>query len=362
MTSKLAGVSVLAAAALGIAGGLGFSSLGDSDSVPDAAAIAAPPAVSRSQDVSRPRTALSGGIPSVVERVQPVVVSVLVETSDGGAEGSGVVFDGRKGLVVTNAHVVADAVSVEVVLANGERLDARVRATDPLTDIAVLSVDRSDLPQARFADDLPRVGELAIALGNPLGFENSVTAGIVSGLHRVIPSGGQTPSLVDLIQTDAPISPGNSGGALVDAAGSVIGINVAAIPPTPDTRAASIGFAIPARTAASVVRQLLETGQARHAFLGIQPANLTPDVVRRFDVEAEEGVLVVSVAPGGAAARAGLRRGDVIVAFKGHPIRILEDLFGTLRRYRPGDRIVLTVVRGDERLSLRVVLRDRTGN
>jgi serine protease DegQ len=264
---KISRLPILAAVALGIAGGFGFSTLAVTESTSKAPALSAPVPMTATTDVIRRPQAdeLRGDafsrIPAIVERVQPVVVSVLVRTSEGGAEGSGVVFDGRRGLVVTNNHVVADATGVDVVLADGQRLDARVYATDALSDLALLAVERGGLPQARFADDLPRVGELAIALGNPLGFENSVTAGIVSGLHRAIPSAGQAPSLVDLIQTDAPISPGNSGGALVDRQGKVIGINVAAIPPTQQTRAVSIGFAIPAQTAVSVVRQLLQTGE-----------------------------------------------------------------------------------------------------
>ncbi len=199
MQVKISRLPILAAVALGIAGGFAFSTLVAMESAPEEPAVAAPAPTGATNGPSRtPAANPRGGdvfsrIPAIVERVQPVVVSVLVRTTDGGAEGSGVVFDGRRGLVVTNNHVVVNATGVEVVLADGQRLDARVYATDALTDLALLAVERSDLPQARFADDLPRVGELAIALGNPLGFENSVTAGIVSGLHRTIPSRGRRP-------------------------------------------------------------------------------------------------------------------------------------------------------------------------
>lgn len=373
MNLTLAQLPLLAAVALGVAGGFGVAALTVKESVPLAPAATmravtprapapGPERPSPSQAVESQGGDVFGRIPAIVDRVQPAVVSVLVKTAEGGAEGSGVVFDGRRGLVVTNNHVVADAIAVEVVLVNGERLDARVEATDALTDLALLTVERAGLPEARFADELPRVGELAVALGNPLGFENSAAAGIVSGLHRVIPSGGRSPSLVDLIQTDAPISPGNSGGPLVDGRGRVVGINVAAIPPTQETRAASIGFAIPARTVVSVLQQLSETGQVRHAFLGIQPANLTPDVLERFDVVAEEGVLVVTVSKGGAAAHAGLRTGDVIVAFGREPIRIVDDLLGALRRYDVGDGIVLGVLRDGKRVSVPVTLAGQTGS
>jgi S1-C subfamily serine protease len=283
-----------------------------------------------------------GEIPSVVDRVQPSVVSVLVPEG----QGSGVVYD-ADGLIVTNAHVVGDTRAAEVVLLNGTHLEARVRATDLVTDLALLEVDRDGLPAAEFAKALPDVGELAIAMGNPLGFENTVTAGIVSGVNRAIPSGGQTPALVDLIQTDAPISPGNSGGALVGADGKVIGINVAFIPP--EARAVSLGFAIPAPTVISVVDQLIESGEARHAFIGINPVQVTPQLDEAFELGVDSGVLVREVV-GEPAERAGMRAGDVIVRFDGKTIETVEDLFADLRRVEPGEEVEVTIVReGDER-------------
>src|SRR5918999_81625 len=161
-----------------------------------------------------------------------------------------------------------------------------VLAASESFDLAVLEIEGRNAPAAELADALPEVGELAVAIGNPLGFENTVTAGIVSGLHRSIPSGGLTPALVDLIQTDAPISPGNSGGALVNADGEVIGINVAYLPPG-QTGAVSLGFAIPAPTAAQVVEQLLATGRVELAYLGIQPIQVTPQLAARFDLAVE---------------------------------------------------------------------------
>jgi serine protease DegQ len=305
----------------------------------------------------RPGQASGGGlfgeIPAIVDRVQPSVVSVLV----GEGQGSGVIYD-QDGLIVTNAHVVGSARVAEIVLLSGVRLEARVRATDPLTDLALLEVERDGLPAAEFAEALPDTGELAIAMGNPLGFENTVTAGIVSGVNRSIPSGGQTPALVDLIQTDAPISPGNSGGALVGGDGKVIGINVAFIPP--EARAVSLGFAIPAPTVTSVVEQLVETGHARHAYLAIRPAQVTPQLDEAFGLGAESGVLAREVIDGGPADEAGMRAGDVIVRFGGEEIETVEDLFTELREVEPGDEVELTVVReGDER-ELTVELGERS--
>jgi len=290
-------------------------------------------------------------IPDIVDELQPSVVSVVVENG----EGSGVIVDADT--VVTNAHVIGDADEAQVVLASGRRLDATVEAIDPRTDLALLSLPGEDLPAATFAEELPRVGELAIALGNPLGFEKTVTAGIISGLHRAVPSSGQTPALIDLIQTDAPISPGNSGGALVNARGEVIGINVAYIPP--EARAVSIGFAIPAATVTSVVEQLQENGRVRHAFLGVQPGDLTPQLSERFGIEAESGVLVVSITEDSPAGEAGIEEGDVIVALDGQDVLIVEDLLARLREREPGDEVELAVLRDGERREIGVTLADR---
>ncbi len=321
---------------------------GDEEAVQTATTVEAAPAGSSDggEDVF-------GRIPEIVREVAPSVVAVL--RADGG-QGSGVIWD-EAGIVVTNDHVVQGASEIEVAFATGAREPARVRATDPRTDLAVLEVDRDGLPAAEFADQLPEVGELAVALGNPLGFENTVTAGIVSGLHRAIPSGGQTPALVDLLQTDAAISPGNSGGALVDAEGRVIGINVAYIPP--QARAVSIGFAIPAPEVVDVVTQLLEEGEVEHAFLGVRPAPLTPQIAERFGIDTDEGVLVISVVPGSGAAGAGVEAGDVLLAVDDEPMRQVEDLLSLLREHAPGDRVELTILRdGDER-TIPVTLTDR---
>jgi serine protease DegQ len=295
-----------------------------------------------------------GGIPDIVRRVEPSVVSVLLEQGIG----SGVIWH-ADGLIVTNQHVVAGAQTVTVALATGERLTATVEASDVRTDLALLRVDRSDLPAAEFAESLPEVGALAIAIGSPLGFENTVTAGIVSGLGRALPPGATQPAaLVDLIQTDAAISPGNSGGALVDAAGRVIGINVAYIPPQ-QTGAVAIGFAIPATTVIPVVEQLLETGQVRHAFLGVGGAEVTPAMAQAFNLGVDQGVLVQDVEPGTPAQQAGIEPGDVLVELGGERLDSVEDLLTLLRRRSPGDEVVIRIVRGGERTDVTVVLAER---
>lgn len=299
---------------------------------------------------AREGEAIMGRVPDIVQRVQPSVVTVITDRG----EGSGVVY--RPGTVVTNHHVVAGARTVRIALASGERIDAKVRATDERSDLAVLDVSPADLPPASFAKSLPRVGSLAIAMGNPLGFENTVTLGIISGLGRSIPgSASETLALIDLVQTDAPISPGNSGGALIDAAGTVVGINVAYIPPQ-TAGAVSLGFAIPAPTVTAVVDELLRDGNVNHPFLGLQPQPLTPEIARQLNVSTESGVIALDVEDGGPAAAAGVLPGDVIVSVEGRAVRSVEDLLAALRNHRPGERVKVALERDGNKQELTVTL------
>jgi serine protease DegQ len=197
-----------------------------------------------------------------------------------------------------------------------------------------------------------------VAIGSPLGFENTVTAGIISGLHRQIPgSAQQSQSLVDLIQTDAPISPGNSGGAVVNARGQVVGISEAFIPPSQG--AVSIGFATPAATVVNVVGQLLRSGRAQHAFMGIQPGDLTPQIAQQLGVSASGGVVVLDVVADGPAAKAGMRPGDVITALDGKQVATVEDFLAALRQHRPGDVVTASYLRGSAKQEAKVTLADR---
>lgn len=293
-------------------------------------------------------------VPAVAARMQPSVVTVLVP----GGNGSGVVYS-EDGLILTNEHVVRGARTVQVAFADGQRVDGLVTATDPVTDLALVQADRRDLPPARFATELPEVGSLAVVIGSPLGFQNTVTAGIISGLHREIPgSAAQGQALVDLIQTDAPISPGNSGGAVVNAEAEVVGISEAYIPP--QAGAVALGFAIPAATAVDVAEQLRTTGRASHAFAGLVPAPITPEIARALRLTDPRGVIVAGLSQGGPAARAGLRPGDVITAVDGQATDTPEDFLSVLRRHDPGDTVTLTVraVDGGTRRS-RITLVDR---
>jgi serine protease DegQ len=293
-------------------------------------------------------------IPGIVRKVEPSVVTI---SHDQGT-GSGVVWS-RDGVVVTNAHVVGDVRTVEVAFFDGRRAGGRVRATDPDTDLAVVDVERTDLQPATFQKQLPAVGELAVAMGSPLGFQNTITAGIISGLHREIPGSAEQGirSLVDLVQTDAAISPGNSGGALVNGRGEVVGINVAYIPP--EQGAVAIGFAIPGATAVDVVGQLLRNGRATHSYLGIQPDQVTREVAAQLGLDQARGVVVLSVVGGGPAAQAGLRPGDVIVRLDDANVDTVEDLFGELRQRRPGSQVRLTFVRDGREQQATVTLADR---
>jgi S1-C subfamily serine protease len=284
---------------------------------------------------------------------------VAILREDGG-EGSGVIWS-EDGVIVTNNHVVQGLDRVTVAYADGQRDQADVEATDPRSDLAVVRVERDGLPAARFRDELPRVGELALAIGNPLGFEESVTAGIISGLGRSIPGTAATTSaLTDLIQTDAPISPGNSGGALVGGDGEIIGINVAYLPP--GGGAVSIGFAIPAPTTVDVVEQLLEDGEVEHAYMGIRPATLDLQTARAYELPVEAGAVLIDVVAGGPAGEAGLEPGDIIVGLDGERVESAEDLLTLLRRHAPGDEVEVQAVRPDgEEVAVTVTLGELPG-
>jgi serine protease DegQ len=301
--------------------------------------------------------AATGGIPEIVRKAEPSVVTVAHDQGTG----SGVVWS-KDGVVVTNNHVVSAegqvVQQVEIAFFDGRRVPGTVRATDPSTDLAVVQVDRKDLKPATFQRALPQVGELAVAVGSPLGFENTVTAGIISGLHREIPGSAAQGirSLVDLIQTDAAISPGNSGGALVNGRGEVVGISVAYIPPAQG--AVSIGFAIPSATTIDVVGELLRTGRATHAYLGIVPDQVTPDIAGQLGLDQAAGVLVMEVGEGTPAADAGLRPGDVLIGLDEQRLDTVEDFLGELRQHRPGDRVNLTIVRDGREQQVEATLAD----
>jgi serine protease Do len=306
----------------------------------------------------------------VAAEVEPSVVQVNVSgvqrtpfgTQKQEGIGSGVIYR-SDGYIITNNHVVEGARTVEVAFADGTTEQGEVVGTDPITDLAVIKVNRDGLPAASFSDDRQlSVGQLTVAIGSPSGFQSTVTSGVLSGMGREFPpeltGGQQESSLVDLLQTDAPISPGNSGGALADRDGQVIGINVAYLPPN-ETGAEGIGFAIPSYTVVSVADQLIQSGEAQHPYLGVAVSDLTPQVSNRFGVSAESGALIAKVEPGGPADGAGIRAGDVVTGLDSTDIRSSGDLLSALRQYQPSDKVELTILRDSQESTFDVQLGER---
>ena len=263
--------------------------------------------------------------------------------------GSGFVFT-PDGYVLTNSHVVSGARRISVTLLDGRKLPGHVVGDDPDTDLAVIRLhEASDLTPVSFGDSSAlRVGQIAVAVGNPFGFDCTVTAGVVSALGRSLRT--QSGRLVDdVIQTDAALNPGNSGGPLVDARGHVIGVNTAMILP-----AQGICFAIAVNTVTFVVAKLIHEGRIRRSYLGVAGQNvpLHRRVVRFHDLPLESAVFVVSVEPDSPGARAGVRDGDLIVGFEGKPIAGIDDLHKLLTEDQADREASLIVVRGSERVAL----------
>jgi len=266
------------------------------------------------------------------------------------AAGSGVVVDAEHGYVLTNHHVIQDARQVVVALKDNRRFPARLVGSDAGTDIALLKIEAKDLTALRFGDsDALQVGDFVLAIGNPFGLGQTVTSGIVSALGR---SGLNIEGYENFIQTDASINPGNSGGALVNLRGELVGINTAIIGPSGGN--IGIGFAVPANMARAVMSQLIRFGEVRRGRLGISTQDLTPALAKSLGVRAREGVVVAEVQPGSTAAAAGLRKGDVVVALNGRPMRSSAEMRALLAVTPAGETVEMRVLRGTEERSLRV--------
>jgi S1-C subfamily serine protease len=265
--------------------------------------------------------------------------------------GSGFVFT-PDGLVLTNSHVIDRAARIMVTVPDGREVAADLVGDDPETDLAVLKITAPGLAVAQFGDSARlRPGQLVVAVGNPYGLQHTVTAGVVSALGRSLRA--RSGRLMDnIIQTDAALNPGNSGGPLVTTRGDVVGVNTAMI-----LGGQGLSFAVPSNTAQLVVPQLLRDGRVRRSYIGIgvQDVPLLRRVVRFFGLPATSGVLVVSVEAGSPAARAGLRDGDILVAFAEHPVAGADDLHRLLTEERIGQRLPVAVIRGTERLRLDVM-------
>src|ERR1022692_3458477 len=305
--------------------------------------------------------AYSRAVTGAAGRVSPSVVNIEVHQATGRSRsgeprerrggGSGFVFT-PDGLILTNSHVVHDARRIEVTLADGRRMPASAIGDDPASDLAVVRVDEPGLTAATLGDSQElRVGQLVVAIGNPYGFQSTVTAGVVSALGRSLRSySGRL--IDDVIQTDAALNPGNSGGPLVDSAGRIVGVNTATILP-----AQGICFAIGINTAKFVASRLLRDGRIRRSYIGVsvQTVPLHRRVVRFHDLPKETGVVVISVEEKSPAQRAGVHEGDVIVALEGHPVAGVDDLHRVLTDVRVGASCSLTVLRHTEKLELQIV-------
>jgi S1-C subfamily serine protease len=275
-------------------------------------------------------------------------------------QGSGVIIDGAKGLILTNAHVVDQVDRVEVTLADGRHVDGAVVGADPVTDLAVVKVEEThDLEAARLGDsEALEVGDWAIALGSPYGLERTVTLGIISSLHRDINALGFADKRLDLIQTDAAINPGNSGGPLINAVGDVIGINTL----VRSGPGAGLGFAIPINLARNVSAQLSTGGQVIHPYLGLQLVPLTARRARDnnrdpnalLQLPERDGALVQRVLEGSPAEAAGLRRGDLVVSLADHSVTDPRTLLQQVEHATVGQSLPLTVIRGQRELNLSI--------
>lgn len=271
-------------------------------------------------------------------------------------QGSGLIIDGKNGYVLTNEHVVHDVIGrngdIKVSLPNKQTYPARVIGADPQYDIAVLKIDGSGLPEAKLgsSEDLV-IGETAIAIGNPFGFRNTVTVGVISALDRTLDT--DNGRLDGLIQTDAAINPGNSGGPLCDIDGNVIGINTAII-----SGAEGLGFALAASSIKPVVEELIKYGRVRHGWIGMTFWDISQRIARQLGLGTTDGALVAEVYKGGPADQAGIKPGDVVLEANGNKITSVADMQDVLRKARAGDVMSLRVWRRGQSLSFKVRLID----
>jgi S1-C subfamily serine protease len=353
------GLAGLVAGAL-IGGGAGA---GVATMLDDPSGTSGTSSVAQNVVIQNPKTATTAT--AAAAKAAPSVVTIYVAGGSGSGSGSGVVLT-KDGYVLTNNHVVAEAGTngtVQVRTSDGTLYDATVVGTDAASDLAVVRLDGAeDLTPATFADsDDVQVGDVAVAIGAPLGLSNTVTDGIISATDRAVQTGStqDDATVLDALQTDAAINPGNSGGALVNGAGEVIGINsaiatVAAGVPGSQSQSGNIGvgFAIPSNTAQRIAKQIIETGSATRAFLGVSARNATDDQNGDIGTGAE----IVSVEPDSAASTAGLQPGDVVTAVGDRPVTTSTELTAAVRSHAPGEKVDLTVRRGEQTRTAEVTL------
>ena len=263
--------------------------------------------------------------------------------------GSGVIVS-PNGYILTNQHVVEAADEIQIALADGQTLPAKVVGADPETDLAVLKIEASNLPAIVFADaDSLKVGDWVLAVGNPFGVGQTVTAGIVSALGRTH-LGINT--FENFIQTDAAINPGNSGGALVDAAGNLVGVNSAIYSRTGGSQ--GIGFAIPVSIARQVMEQIIKSGSVTRGWVGVEVQDMTPELAESFSLKTTEGALIAGVLKGGPADAGGIRPGDILLAVNGKKVSDSASLLNLIAELQPGEAAQLTVARKQQSLDLKI--------
>ena len=267
--------------------------------------------------------------------------------------GSGVVIDGENGYIVTNNHVVARADDIDITLSDGRVLEAELVGTDQAVDLALLQVTSDSLHEIEFGDsDALRVGDFVVAIGNPFGLNQTVTSGIVSALGR---SGLGFEGFEDFIQTDASINPGNSGGALVDLSGALVGVNAALLSPAGAN--VGIGFAIPSNLVRAITDQIIRHGEVRRGYLGLEVQNLDPNLAEAFDTEDQDGVVVVSVAAGAAAAGE-IETGDVITRIGGREVREVGDFHSQTAAVFIGDELQVELLRKGRKHQVHIAIED----
>lgn len=303
-------------------------------------------------------TEIQTAVTQTVEAVGPAVVTVLAQDRFGQqSSGSGVIISDQ-GYILTNNHVVEGAADLAVILADGQQLPASLAGTDPFSDLAVIKAD-GDMPAVAVLgnSDTLRPGETVIAIGSPLGeFSNTVTSGVISAVGRNLDSGSGY-LLENLIQTDAAINNGNSGGPLVNLAGQVVGINTLIVRQSNSgTVVEGLGFAIPSNTAQAVASSIIERGYVARPYLGVRWQWINPAIARRYGLPVSWGIYLVGIQPQGPAAKAGLQEGDIITEIGGIALDNANPFMNVLFKFSPGETVTLTVQRGSQQIAVDVVL------
>lgn len=309
-------------------------------------------------------------VAAIAGKITPSIVNIDVTSAPRGfmsgqqeGTGSGVIYS-EDGYILTNNHVVGDAQEINVTLASGEKLKGKQVGSDPENDIAVVKIDKTGLPALDSGDsDKLVVGQVAVAVGSPYGFEQSVTSGIVSALHRNVPattSSGATVVLTDLIQTDAAINPGNSGGALCDSEARLIGVNTVIASSSGGSE--GIGFAIPINTAGRVADDIIAGRPISNPYIGVAGQSVSANIAKQYSLPVDSGAYVTNVVPDGPAGKAGIESGDIIVEVDGEPVKSMDDLVAMVRRGKVGDKVTVTYYSGTDKKTAQLTLEEKPTN